>query len=241
MKITNIQNTCFNDGPGIRTTIFCKGCSLHCPWCCNPECIIGEKEFPSKKISNDKILQQLILQKPYIKNGGVTFSGGECLLQLHNNIELLKMIKQENLNICIETSLFCNKKKLIDIVDYIDLFLIDVKILDNTICKNVLGGNVLDFYANLNIIKNNNKKFIFRMITINEYTLTDNNLFLINELLNNYSPESFEYFNFHNLAKKKYFKLNLPFLEFKNASIVNINKLNRILESHNIKYKELTL
>lgn len=45
LRVTNIQRGCVYDGPGVRTTIFLKGCTLHCPWCCNPETISADEEW----------------------------------------------------------------------------------------------------------------------------------------------------------------------------------------------------
>lgn len=241
MRITNIQNTTFNDGPGIRTTIFCKGCSLHCPWCANPECIISENDFPSKDYSQADIITKIMLQKKYIKNGGVTFSGGEALLQLNENINLLKKLKEEKINICLETSLFCSEKQLLDVIDYIDLFIIDIKILDKELCKKILGGDIEKYFSNLKIIQKKTKDFIFRMITINEITLTDINLFLLDKVLKEIKPLSFEFFNFHNLAKNKYKKLNLIYNDYLPAEEKKIHLLKKILTENNINFKELTI
>jgi pyruvate formate lyase activating enzyme len=241
MKITNIQNTCFNDGPGIRTTIFFKGCTLHCPWCANPECIVDEKKFPSIQISSDDLFNKINKQKPYLINGGITFSGGECLLQLNENIDLLKKLKQNNFHTCCETSLFCSEKQLTDILEYIDLFIIDIKILDASLCKKKLNGNISQFYSNLNIIERKKMNYNFRMITIDDYTLTENNLKLINELLKQHKPQCFEFFNFHNLAKNKYINLKINYNDYKKADNFKIIQLKQILNNNIINFKELTL
>ena len=92
VRITDIQHFSLHDGPGIRTTVFLKGCSLKCPWCANPECISSEiqGEF-GYDISLEELEKEILKDEPYYKTGGgVTFSGGEPLLQIKNYEELLK-------------------------------------------------------------------------------------------------------------------------------------------------------
>ena len=115
-RITNIQRFSLQDGPGIRTTIFLKGCSLKCPWCSNPENISyeieeykndGEKGIYGKDIELDELYEEIKKDDAYYKidNGGVTFSGGEVLLQIEKIEPLLKKLKSEKINICMETCL----------------------------------------------------------------------------------------------------------------------------------------
>ena len=96
VKISQIQRFCLHDGPGIRTTVFFKGCKLKCPWCSNPENIsfsIEEKypdELKGKEWELDELYCELIKDKTFFdKEGGITFSGGECLWQFENLEPLL--------------------------------------------------------------------------------------------------------------------------------------------------------
>ncbi len=158
VRVTNIQRFSLNDGPGIRTTVFFKGCGLKCPWCSNPENINYEIENYYNEDTNEKgvfgyditldDLEKEILkdQKYYTLNsGGVTFSGGEALLQFTKMESLLKKLKQNKINMCIETSLFAPIKALEVATKYIDEFIVDIKILDSDVCSDVLKGN-LDLY-----------------------------------------------------------------------------------------------
>ena len=191
ISVSNIQNFCLDDGEGIRTTIFLKGCNLHCPWCSNPECITIENQywFDEKKcvggnnefcrynsncskdkansmrgknvgqeilvcpfhalctvaeeISCEELKKKIEKQKDFFgKSGGITFSGGEPLLQIQEYLELLKELKSANINLCIETALFVPLKKVEIAIQYFDYFIIDMKILDSKECKKILGGEI---------------------------------------------------------------------------------------------------
>ena len=90
--LTNIQRFSLHDGPGIRTTIFLKGCSLRCPWCSNPENLNpypeeyikdGNRGIYGKEYAIDEIFIEVMKDKDYYEsNGGLNFSGGEALLKV---------------------------------------------------------------------------------------------------------------------------------------------------------------
>lgn len=115
MTITNIQRFSLHDGPGIRTTVFLKGCSIRCPWCSNPENINhqiekyvkdGKEGFYGKEYSVDEVLKEVLKDKIFYEdNGGVTFSGGEALLYAKELLPLMEQIKQNNISIAVESSL----------------------------------------------------------------------------------------------------------------------------------------
>ncbi len=126
LKLFKIQRTGVYDGPGVRTTLFFQGCNLRCLWCQNPE---GQSFqgglVPECNYSNEEIMDIVLRDKEYYSatNGGVTLSGGEPLLQDPDNlIELLKLLKEENISIAAETTLHVPWKNVKKIAPYIDLF-----------------------------------------------------------------------------------------------------------------------
>lgn len=198
VKITDIQHFSLHDGPGIRTTVFLKGCNLKCPWCANPECISPkiENDF-GRYISLDELEREILKDEPYYQTGGgVTFSGGEPILQIK---DLEPLLKRLDINICFETALFVSEDlvKLAD--EYADELIIDIKMLNQENAKNVLGGNVNQFISNLNFI--DLSKVTFR-IPVTKYSLDDANQ--ICDLIKSYPPKKIEIFKLHNLAKRKY-------------------------------------
>ena len=141
MLITNIQRFSLHDGPWIRTTVFLKGCNLRCPWCANPENLSFQKEEYVKdgikgiygyEISGEELEKEILKDKIYYEDGGgVTFSGGEALLAFKELEPLLKKLKEDKINICVETALMVKNELLEIALNYVDLFIIDIKILDD--------------------------------------------------------------------------------------------------------------
>lgn len=107
VRITNIQHFSLQDGMGIRTTVFLKGCNLNCPWCSNPENISFEienyhhdnqSEYFGYDISLEDLEKEILKDEVfYGDDGGVTFSGGEPLLQIKEFKPLLKSLKNKNI------------------------------------------------------------------------------------------------------------------------------------------------
>ena len=135
--IFNIKRYAIHDGPGIRVTFFMKGCPLSCWWCHNPEGIspdivkvervdrIGEKEFRVQeevgiKYSIDSLMKIVDKERVFIEEsgGGVTFSGGEPLMQYKFVIESMKELRKEGIHTCLDTSGQADPGIIQDIVSY---------------------------------------------------------------------------------------------------------------------------
>ena len=223
--ISNIQRFSLHDGPGIRTTVFFKGYNLKCPWCSNPENINfniqkymenGEKKYFGYEISLKELEKEILKDKNFFETGGgVTFSGGECLLQFENIEPLLKKLKKNNINICVETALNV-PSNLVDIaLKYVNNFYIDIKILGkNSI--NLIGLNSSLYEKNLKKVFLKNKNVIFRIPLVKKYTYTVENKKSIISFLSKYKPSKVEIFSVHNLGEKKYKLLNIKPLKFDN-------------------------
>lgn len=212
--VTNIQRMCFQDGPGIRTTVFLKGCSLHCPWCSNPENISfsaepyikdGRKGIYGKSYDCETLLKEVLKDNIFWgAEGGITFSGGEALMQAENLRPILAALKREYVNIAVETALFVPKENIFWVLDYIDSFLVDLKILEPGICSEVLGGKVGTYLNNLDILYSRGKLRCIRIPCCKEYTMTAANMALIMKLLRQYNEIPVQIFSIHDLGEKKY-------------------------------------
>lgn len=133
-RVHSIESMGLVDGPGIRTVVFLQGCNLRCQYCHNPDTwdLDGGKEMSAQQIVN-----KVKRFKPYFKDtGGVTFSGGEPLLQKDFLLEMLKLCKAENIHTCVDTAGYA-KGDFSDILKYIDLILFDIKHEDIDMYKNV--------------------------------------------------------------------------------------------------------
>ena len=102
-KIFKIESMGLVDGPGIRMVVFFQGCPLRCKFCHNPE---SHSFSGGQKVSTEELMKKILRFKPYFdrSGGGVTFSGGEPLVQDVFLLEMLKACKRENIHTCLDTS-----------------------------------------------------------------------------------------------------------------------------------------
>ena len=141
-----------HDGDGIRTTVFFKGCPLRCKWCHNPESFSFTEEplFEQQRNDSDpvQIAKQVCKDKLFFQNsgGGVTFSGGEPLMQIDLCVALASLLKEQQINIAIDTSGFVPREHIERILPYADTFLFDIKAIDRDVhmaCTGVPNEQIL--------------------------------------------------------------------------------------------------
>lgn len=239
--VSSIQRFSLHDGPGIRTTVFLKGCNLRCPWCSNPENIDfniqeyykdGIKYRYGIEYSLDDLLEIILKDKKFYKNnGGVTFSGGECLLQFKKIEPLLFKLKKEKINICIETALNVPIKFVEIALKYVDYFYIDMKIVDDKGIKQI-GYDKELYIKNLIKIFSTCDNIVIRMPVVPGYTYTKKNISSIIEILKMIHVKNMEIFKIHKLGAEKYKTLGLKMTDFKEVTIQEINELKTILEKY---------
>ena len=132
-RLFNIQRFCTDDGPGIRTTVFLKGCPLRCIWCHNPESQASEFELDYGYFSSvEDTFHEIMKDKVYYdaSGGGVTLSGGEPLYQPEFTRALLKLCRENRIHTVIETSGFASEAVFSSVADLCDLVLFDIKETD---------------------------------------------------------------------------------------------------------------
>ena len=139
VRITNIQHFSLDDGPGIRTTVFLKGCPLRCVWCHNPESqnpfceILSESDGTIQTAGRDcqveAVMQEVLKDEVYYiqSGGGVTISGGEPVLQVDFLENLLKAAKNKDIHTCVETCGYAPSGDFEKIAPLVDCFLFDWK------------------------------------------------------------------------------------------------------------------
>ena len=180
-RIVELKRFAVHDGPGIRTTVFFKGCPLKCAWCHNPEsirpypqlafyenkcqhCGLCQEVCPSpedctlcgacteicpssarilygQSVTVESLLPELLEDKTFFANsgGGVTLSGGECLAQADFCAELLAALKSQGIHTAVDTCGFVPRAALDKVIPHTDIFLYDLKAVDETIHRHCTG------------------------------------------------------------------------------------------------------
>ncbi len=137
-KIHSFETFGATDGPGIRFIIFMQGCGLKCKFCQNRDTWDGRF---GKKYTTKELIDKIIRYKNYFiaSGGGVTVSGGEPLLQADFLIELFTELKKLDIQTAIDTSgNFEITEKISDLINLTDLFLLDIKCINDEICKDLV-------------------------------------------------------------------------------------------------------
>lgn len=277
IRVTAIQRLCVNDGPGVRTVVFLKGCYLQCPWCCNPEAIHYDEDacfdkdkckFPQKSslcincelhkgaiqketcplgafertytdYAVNQLLKLLLKDKTlYAEGGGVTFSGGEPLLQAEALLPLLKELKERDIHIAFETSLFAETRKYQMVKNYVDCWLIDLKFQYGYIPNSDYQINIGQFEENLKNLQQSKTNHIFRMVIMGEAL---NKKEKIRESLLTHEIKEIELLACHSLAKNKYKELHRAFHQFKTPTKDELLMFESYLMEEGIKSTFLSL
>jgi len=241
--IFDIKRYAINDGPGIRTTVFIKGCPLNCWWCHNPEGIkINIENLNKTKKINSKINQNKIfgykinvknltneILKDYIfykeSKGGVTFSGGEPLLQIDFLHSMLIECKKNNINTAIDTCGYSTIKKIEKIYDHVDLFLYDLKFIEDKQHEKYTGKSNKIILSNLKYLTDKGKKTQIRIPLIPNITDTSENLFSIKQFIDNLR-------NINEICL-------LPYNKFAEYKLTKFNKNSKIKKLSTQSDKEL--
>lgn len=211
LLLTNIQRMCFHDGPGIRTTVFLKGCNLHCPWCSNPENMVLEKTGLEKAYDVEQLVKELRKDEFFWRDsgGGVTFSGGEPFLQSASLRKAIDLLKEYDVHTMIETALFVSRTALEQVVEVIDGLIVDVKLLEEARCREILGSNLDVFRENIRLAYEMGKIDRFRIPCCKEYTFRRSNMEKIIDFIGKYKDIPIEIFSVHKLAENKYQRLGI--------------------------------
>ena len=190
--VMNVQRYSLNDGPGIRTTVFLKGCPLRCAWCHNPESWAAEPQalFYEKKCAHcgscardpssicqygarmtvgetytDEALVATVMrdERFFARGGGVTFSGGEALMQAPFTASCLSILRAKGIHTCLDTSLYAPREALERVLPQTDLVLADLKAIDPAIHRRITGADNAIVLDNLRALSRSQIPFWVRM------------------------------------------------------------------------------
>lgn len=230
-NINSVETMGLVDGPGIRVVIFMQGCNLRCLYCHNPETWCKESD---NAMSVDEVVEKVLKYKNYIsKNGGVTFSGGEPLLQSEFIYECCKRLKEENIHICIDTSGV--GRNYTNLIDLVDLFIVDVKSIYEDEYKYITGYSIDEYSKFMCLLQSKNKKIWLRQVvvpTINDDEKHMEDLAMYVKGLKNI--EKVELLPYHTMGKDKYIKLNIKYRleDIENMSKTKLEYLKTVLNKN---------
>ncbi len=268
--VFDIQRFSVHDGPGIRTTVFMKGCPLRCRWCHNPEglspelqlkflaeqCIgcgaCGKRELlsdadacPAEALTvcgweaHEEEIISLVLRDRmfYADNGGITFSGGECLLQADFCAAVLTRAKSLGLHTAIDTCGYVSWGEIQKTLDCCDLYLYDIKCLDPTVHKEYTGVSNSLILENLKRLSQGNKDIWIRIPVIPDFNNSEREM---NDIANFISSlktiKQVTLMPYHSLGAGKYKALGLtyPYDSTKKISSEELARYRKIFENKKI-------
>ena len=233
-KIHSFESLGAVDGPGIRFVIFMQGCNLKCKYCQNRDTwdINSGTGYTVKEV-----IEKIMRYKNYMvaSNGGVTLSGGEPLLQQDFVISLFQELKKQNISTCIDTSgMFGITDKIKQIVDLTDVFLLDIKSINDETCKYLTGFSNKQELEFAKYVSEKNKRLWIRQVLVPGITDKKEDLLQLKEFLDSINVEKFEFLPYHNLGKYKWEKLGLPY-ELEDVRTANNDDVKRAKKIMNIE------
>ncbi len=227
--VHSIQTLGTLDGPGVRFVVFTQGCNLRCSCCHNPDtwnCNEG------KEYSPEEIVNRAKRYKEYFGNeGGITFSGGEPLLQPDFVNETFRLCHLEGINTCLDTSGSILNDSVIKLLQETDIVLLDIKYTENELYKKHVGCDMDKVLKFLDTLQEMNIKTILRQVvipTVNDY---EENFVKLKEIADKYSVvEKVELLPFKNICITKYDMLNInfPFAEIPLPKESDMKKYQKI-------------
>ncbi len=228
--IFSVKRYSVHDGPGIRVTFFMKGCPLCCIWCHNPEGIsplpenvmrinrVGGKSFRTveavgKYYTINEILEILDKERVFISQsgGGVTFSGGEPMLQSGFLLEALKACRTHGFHTAVDTAGYSSPENYRAIIPYTDLFLFDLKHLDEDRHFELTGVSNKMILDNCMMLVEQAKELMFRIPVIPGINNDHSHMVRMMEFIKNMNKKNIKKISllpYHKIGSSKYRKFN---------------------------------
>lgn len=198
------------DGPGIRYVAFLQGCPLRCLFCHNPD--TWNKADAAYAMDVETFVQDVLTYRNFIRTGGVTFSGGEPLLQAQFVEHAIDALHSQGIPSAIDTSGALPLEKCQSALEKADLILLDIKAIDPVMCQQVTGQDNRNAIAMLNFLESIQKPVWIRHVLLPGYSLQKQELEKTAEFLKNYRcVEMVELLPFHKMGEFKWESLQLPY------------------------------
>ena len=217
-SINSVESMGLVDGPGVRCVVFLNGCNKRCLFCHNPE--MWEKK--ENNITAKELVNKIKRFKPYFKNnGGVTFSGGEALLQPKFLIEVFKLLKEENIDIALDTAGIISKYNE-EVLKYVDLVLLDIKHTDKESYKKLTGADIKEQEEFIKLLNKMNKNVWIRQVITPSITDSIDYINSLKEYIKKIKNiKKVEFLPYHKMGIEKYIRLGI---DYKLKEIDEMNK-----------------
>lgn len=209
-KIHSFESMGLVDGPGIRTVVFFQGCPLRCAYCHNPDTwsTAGGTEYTA-----EDLMTKILRFKPYFERsgGGVTFSGGEPLLQSEFLLEILKKCRGNGINTALDTAGY-GLGNYEEILKYVDLVILDIKHTNDEDHLKLTGIDRKGSDEFIEALNKENKKVWVRHVVVPDITDSREHLIKLSKIIKRINNvEKIELLPYHTMAVQKYEKLGIPY------------------------------
>lgn len=223
--INSIETMGLVDGPGIRFVVFMQGCKLRCLFCHNPETWNLKEGFT---ITPEALVKKIVRYKNYFnEQGGVTFSGGEPLLQPEFLLESLKLCKQNGIHTCLDTS-GVGSGNYEEILKYTDLVMMDIKALKPDSYVQMTGQKIEESLYFLELCQKFGKKMWIRQVIIPGVNDTEEYILELKEFISHLkNVEKVEFLPYETLGVPKYEKLGLDY-RLKDVSPMDVKRCEQL-------------
>ena len=224
-RIFDIQKYSIHDGPGIRSIVFLKGCPLRCKWCCNPESQSreiqimiqsGKEKVIGRDVTVSEVMEEVKKDMPYYRRsgGGMTLSGGECLMQPEFAGALLRAAKEGGMHTTIESTGFARYEVIEDkILPWLDLYLMDIKHMGSKKHKLFTGQPNEIILENARKITDSGQKLIVRVPVIPTFNDTAEEIFAIAQFARSLKGvDEINLLPYHRLGQDKYAGIGRDYL-----------------------------
>ncbi|MDF2541455.1 MAG: pflA [Herbinix sp.] len=210
-RIHSLESFGTVDGPGIRFVVFMQGCVLRCQFCHNPDTWDTTKGM---EYTPQQLMDEIVLYKSYMNfsGGGVTFTGGEPLLQAEYILEVSKLCKEQGISVAIDTSGFVWNDTVKEILEYTDLVLLDIKNYDPLVYKTVTGVSLSPTLKFLDYLKEKNINTWVRYVLVPNLTDNLDSVRQLSDHLDHFPNVSkIELLGFHKMGEYKWKELGLEY------------------------------
>lgn len=210
-RIHSLESFGTVDGPGIRFVVFMQGCPLRCQFCHNPdtwEVNKGTEYLPQQ------LADEILKYKSYMEfsGGGVTFTGGEPMLQAEFILEVSKLLKQQNISVAIDTSGYVWNDQVEELLTYTDIVLLDIKNYDSEVYEKVTGVSLSPTLKLLDYLQSKQINTWIRYVLVPGLTDNIESIRALSGHLMQYPNVSrIELLGFHKMGEYKWKELGLEY------------------------------